>query len=114
MAIIMYGKPVAEEILATVRNEGSALRARGITPRLAVVLFGKSPASQRYVGKKVEKCRELGMRGDLHTFDETVSAEKLRDHVQRLSDDVDVHAVLVQLPLPRHIEEPAEGLDKFD
>jgi methylenetetrahydrofolate dehydrogenase (NADP+)/methenyltetrahydrofolate cyclohydrolase len=114
MATIMYGKPVAEEILATVRNDVSALRARGITPRLDVVLVGKSPASQRYVGKKIEKCRELGMHGDLHTFDETVSAEKLRDQVQQLSDDADVHAILVQLPLPRHIEEPEEGLDKFD
>src|SRR5690348_14540212 len=114
MATIMYGKPVAEEILATVRNDVRALHARGITPRLDVVLVGKSPASQRYVGKKIEKCRELGMHGELHTFDETISAQELRDHVQRLSDNPDIHAILVQLPLPRHIEEPVEGLDKFD
>ena len=114
MATIMYGKPVAEEILATVRKDVSALRTRGITPRLDVVLVGNSPASQRYVGKKIEKCRELGMHGELHTFDEAVSAQELRDRVQRLSDNADVHAVLVQLPLPGHIEEPGEGFDKFD
>ena len=114
MATIMYGKPVAEEILATVRKDVSALRGRGITPRLDVVLVGKSPASQRYVSKKIEKCRELGMHGELHTFDETVGAGELRDYVQRLSDTADVHAILVQLPLPRHIKEPEKGLDKFD
>lgn len=114
MATIMYGKPVADEILATVRSDVSVLRARGITPRLDVVLVGKSLASQRYVGKKLEKCRELGMHGELHTFEESVSARELRDHVQTLSDNSDVHAILVQLPLPRHIEEPEQGLDKFD
>ncbi|HWC20247.1 MAG TPA: bifunctional 5,10-methylenetetrahydrofolate dehydrogenase/5,10-methenyltetrahydrofolate cyclohydrolase [Terriglobales bacterium] len=114
MATIMYGKPVADEILASVREDVHALRSGGITPRLDVVLVGNNPASQRYVGKKIEKCQQLGMHGELHTFEETVSAGRLRDHVRRLSDDAKVHAVLVQLPLPNHIEEPAEGLDKFD
>jgi len=110
----MYGKPVAAEILATVRTDVNALRAHGITPRLDVVLVGKSSASQRYVGKKIEKCRELGMHGELHAFDQTISAQELRDRVQALSDNADVHAILVQLPLPRHIEEHEQGLDKFD
>ena len=110
----MYGKPVAEEILATVRKDVSALRARGITPRLDVVLVGKSPASQRYVGKKIEKCRELGMHGELHTFNDSVSAGTLRDHVYQISKSPSVHAILVQLPLPTHIEDPAEGLNKFN
>lgn len=114
MAQIMYGKPVAEEILATVQREVEELRARGIVPRLDVVLVGRSPASQRYVGKKIEKCQQLGMHGELHTFEDSVSAGELRDYVRQLSKSPSVHAILVQLPLPRHIEEPRDGPDKFD
>lgn len=115
MALIMYGKPVADQIDEWVRNEVAELRANhNIIPRLDVVLVGRSPASQRYVGKKVESCQRLGMAGRIHTFDEDVSAIQLRDEVQRLSDDPSVHGLLVQLPLPRHIEEPERGLNKFD
>jgi 5,10-methylene-tetrahydrofolate dehydrogenase/methenyl tetrahydrofolate cyclohydrolase len=114
MATILYGKPVADEILAGVRRDVEWLRHRGIVPRLDVVLVGNSPASQRYVGKKIEKCRQLGMHGELHTFDDNVSAIDLRDHVRQLSSSPSIHAILVQLPLPKAIEEPTEGLNKFD
>lgn len=114
MATVMYGKPVADEIVAAVRNDIESLHARGITPRLDVVLVGRSPASQRYVSKKIEKCQQLGMRGELHSFEDNVSAGTLRDYVRRLSKGPSVHAILVQLPLPRHIEEPGNGLNKFD
>ena len=110
----MYGKPVAEEILSGVHEEVDALRARGITPRLDVILVGNSPASQRYVGKKIEKCKQLGMHGELHAFDENITASTLRDYVRQLSKNPSVHAILVQLPLPRHIEDPEEGINKFD
>lgn len=111
----MYGKPVAGQIEQWVRTQVDHLRAaHHIIPRLDVVLVGRSPASQRYVGKKIESCQQLGMTAHLHTFDDTISAVELRDQVQRLSDDPAVHALLVQLPLPRHIEEPEHGLNKFD
>jgi methylenetetrahydrofolate dehydrogenase (NADP+)/methenyltetrahydrofolate cyclohydrolase len=115
MAEIMYGKPVAEEILQHVRAEVEELkRSHQVVPRLDVVLVGNNAASQRYVGKKMEACEKLGMHAELHVFDDQISAEKLRDEVAKLSDDGAIHAVLVQLPLPRHIEDPARGLDKFD
>jgi 5,10-methylene-tetrahydrofolate dehydrogenase/methenyl tetrahydrofolate cyclohydrolase len=114
MAEIMYGKPVAEEIEQRVRREVEALRSRGIVPRLDVVLVGRSPASQRYVGKKMESCERLGMQAQLHTFDDHISARDLREQVKRINDDPDAHGILVQLPLPRHIEEPGSGLNKFD
>lgn len=114
MAEIMYGKPVAEEIDRRVRGEVEELRARGIVPRLDVVLVGRNPASQRYVGKKMESCERLGMQARLHTFDDHVSARDLRGEVQRINDDPSAHAILVQLPLPRPIEEHASGLNKFD
>jgi 5,10-methylene-tetrahydrofolate dehydrogenase/methenyl tetrahydrofolate cyclohydrolase len=114
MAEIMFVKPVADGIERRVRDEVESLSARGIVPRLDVVLVGKSAASQRYVGKKMEFCERLGMQARLHTFDDHVSAGELRNQVQRINDDPSVHAILVQLPLPRHIEEPASGLNKFD
>jgi len=114
MAEIMFGKPVADGIERRVRDEVKSLSARGIVPRLDVVLVGKSAASQRYVGKKIEFCERLGMNARLHTFDDHISSGELRDQVQRINDDPAVHAILVQLPLPRHIEEPASGLNKFD
>lgn len=115
MAHIMYGKPVADSIEQWVRAEAAHLREKhGIVPRLDVVLVGSSAPSQRYVAKKVESCQRLGMTGHVHTFDDAISAQKLRDEVKRFSDDPAVHALLIQLPLPPHIEEPPQGLNKFD
>jgi len=110
----MFGKPVAAEIEQRVRGEVEGLRAHGVVPRLDVVLVGRSPASQRYVGKKMEFCERLGMQAMLHTFDDQIPARELRDQVLRINDDPAVHAILVQLPLPFHIEEPPSGLNKFD
>jgi methylenetetrahydrofolate dehydrogenase (NADP+)/methenyltetrahydrofolate cyclohydrolase len=115
MAQIMYGKPVADQIEQWVRAEVEHLRAgHNIVPRLDVVLVGRSAASQRYVAKKMESCQRLGMAAHLHTFDDSISAGALRDEVQRLSDDPAVHGILIQLPLPSHIEDPPHGLNKFD
>src|SRR5690242_11755408 len=114
MAEIMFGKPVADEIEQRVRAEVIALAARNVVPRLDVVLVGKSAASQRYVRKKMDFCERLGMQARLHAFDDHIRAVELRDEVKRLNDDPGIHAILVQLPLPRHIEEPASGLNKFD
>jgi 5,10-methylene-tetrahydrofolate dehydrogenase/methenyl tetrahydrofolate cyclohydrolase len=115
MAQIMYGKPVADEIEQWVRREVEHLsNHHGIVPRLDVVLVGESPASLRYVGRKIESCRRLGMSGHLHSFDTGITAQALREKVQRLSDDPAIHGILIQLPLPRHIEQPAQGLNKFD
>ena len=115
MAQIMYGKPVADQIEQSVQAEiDELLRNHNIIPRLDVVLVGKSAASLRYVGKKIESCRRLGMHAELHNLDDDISALALRDYVQRLGDDDAVHAILVQLPLPRHIEDSSTGLNKFD
>lgn len=115
MAQIMYGKPVADQIEQWVLSEVQHLRGtHDIVPRLDIVLVGRSPASQRYVAKKIESCQRLGMTAHLHTFDDAISASSLRDEVGRLSDDPQVHGILIQLPLPGHIEEPPHGLNKFD
>jgi methylenetetrahydrofolate dehydrogenase (NADP+) / methenyltetrahydrofolate cyclohydrolase len=116
MAEIMYGRPVADQIEQKVRVDIECLKkAHHVAPRLDVVLVGRNPASQRYVQKKLGACERLGIEARLHNFDETISGSELRDHVSRLSADSSVHGILVQLPLPSHIEEPAgrDGIDKF-
>jgi methylenetetrahydrofolate dehydrogenase (NADP+) / methenyltetrahydrofolate cyclohydrolase len=111
----MYGRPVADQIEQYVRAEiEKLLKNHTVIPRLDVVLVGKSAASLRYVGKKMESCRQLGMHAELHNLDNDVSALALREYVRRLGEEPAVHAILVQLPLPRHIEEPPTGLNKFD
>jgi methylenetetrahydrofolate dehydrogenase (NADP+) / methenyltetrahydrofolate cyclohydrolase len=115
MAQIMYGRPIADQIEQCVRPEiEKLLRNHNLVPRLDVVLVGKDGPSLRYVGKKMESCRQLGMHAELHNLENDISVVDLRDYVRRLGDDPAVHAVLVQLPLPRHIEEPPHGLNKFD
>ena len=111
----MYGRPVADQIEQRVRAEVEGLaKQHNLIPRLDVVLLGKSAASLRYVGKKMEACRQLGMQAELHNLDSDLTALALRDYVRRLGDDPAVHAILVQLPLPHHIEESPDGLNKFD
>jgi methylenetetrahydrofolate dehydrogenase (NADP+)/methenyltetrahydrofolate cyclohydrolase len=115
-AVVMLGKPVADAIEARVA-EGAAelLRARGVVPSLAIVLVGDSAASQRYVKKKIEACARLDMRAEVKMFPTTISADALRDEVARIGRSKDHHGVLVQLPLPAHIEEhDAATTNKFD
>ena len=117
MAEIMYGQPVAEEIERKVQGEVDSLRkSHSVVPRLDVILVGTSPASQRYVKRKLDACQRLGMKAELHTFNDNVTARELKDQVCSLGSDRSVHGILVQLPLPRHIEEPGDNnaLDKFD
>jgi 5,10-methylene-tetrahydrofolate dehydrogenase/methenyl tetrahydrofolate cyclohydrolase len=115
-AEMMYGKPVADQIDAKVRAEAEAFKKTyKVVPRLDVVQVGKSPASQRYVAKKLEACERLGMCARLHLFDDDVTGAALQQHVRQLSQDREVHGILVQLPLPLHIEEPANGaVGKFE
>ena len=75
----------------------------GKTPGLAVVLVGENPASKVYVKNKIEKTKEVGFNSIEHKLDEKVSEEKLLSVVRELNDDENVQGILVQLPLPKHI-----------
>jgi methylenetetrahydrofolate dehydrogenase (NADP+)/methenyltetrahydrofolate cyclohydrolase len=112
----MYGKPVAAEIEARLRQLVPQFVERTkIVPSLAIVQVGANPASERYIRKKIEACARLGMKAQLFTFPEAIEADALRDEVARLSRSSDIHGVLVQLPLPAHIEEhDTDAINKFD
>jgi methylenetetrahydrofolate dehydrogenase (NADP+)/methenyltetrahydrofolate cyclohydrolase len=112
----MYGKPVAAEIESRLREQVLAFLARySVTPFLAIVQVGNNPASERYIRKKIEACARLRMKAQLYTFPEHIEPEALRDEVAHLSSSPEIHGVLVQLPLPPHIEEhDTDAINKFD
>ncbi len=114
--VVMYGKPVAEEITARITRELPEFKARyKVTPTLAIVQVGDDPPSTRYVGKKIEACERLGMKAVRKPFAIDISADDLKEEVRRLSDSKEIHGVLVQLPLPKEIEEHhSAGTNKFD
>ena len=115
------GKAHAARIRERVAAEVAALRADGIAPGLAVVLVGENPASQVYVRNKAKQTVETGMESFEHRLSDTTSQDELLALVARLNADPKVHGILVQLPLPDHIDEsavlravdPAKDVDGF-
>ncbi len=104
-ASIIDGKQIAEEIKQDVARGTEKLIAAGIIPGLATVLIGEDPASQTYVGMKKKDCQALGMNSISEEHDKTTGEEELLAMVKRLNEDPTVHGILVQLPLPDHIDE---------
>jgi len=105
-AQIIDGKQVAAEIRAELAQQVQALTQRhGITPGLATVLVGDNPASVSYVTAKGKACQELGMKSFQHTLPASTSQQELLALVGQLNRNPEVHGILVQLPLPEHINE---------
>lgn len=106
-AKILDGKKLASEIKADVRERTERLKERGVTPGLAVVLVGEDPASKVYVGQKEKGCSDAGFASFLHRLPETTTQGELLALIERLNSDRTVHGILVQLPLPGHIDSDA-------
>jgi methylenetetrahydrofolate dehydrogenase (NADP+)/methenyltetrahydrofolate cyclohydrolase len=106
-AKLILGKDVSEEIYSELRQRIEALKAKGTVPGLAVVLVGNDPASQVYVRKKGEMCESLGMMSRTIVLPEETTQQELLDVVAGLNSDPAIHGFLVQLPLPKHIDEEA-------
>jgi methylenetetrahydrofolate dehydrogenase (NADP+)/methenyltetrahydrofolate cyclohydrolase len=105
MTSVIDGKAVAASVLEECRSEVADLKAKGITPGLAVVLVGDDPASHVYVGSKVRA--DLGLHSEKIVLPATTSQEELIAVVQRLNADPAIHGILVQSPPPKHINEEA-------
>ena len=103
----MNGKAIAEKVHAESRAGVEALKKRGITPGLAVVLVGDDPASRAYVRAKAKKCLELGLYSVKHELPAETRQEDLVALVRQLNADPAVHGILVQSPPPPHIDEGA-------
>jgi len=104
-ASIISGKEIAGRVYDDLARDLAELRSRGVNPGLAVVLVGEDPASQVYVGQKEKKCQELGILSKKILRPDTISEGELLALVDELNADDEVHGVLVQLPLPAHIDE---------
>ena len=102
-ARIIDGKAFAAGLRARIAEEVSAIKAQGLTPGLAVVLVGEDPASQVYVRNKGEQTEAAGMHSETHRLAAETSQEALETLVRRLNADPKIHGILVQLPLPAHL-----------
>lgn len=120
-AQLIDGKKVAADIRAKLKSEIDELKSKGISPGLAVVLVGENPASKKYVSSKEKTCDEIGIKSFSHKLPESITQKELIDLIDDLNNDKDVHGVLVQLPLPKHLNEkeimnrisPAKDVDGF-
>ncbi len=100
------GKLIAEDVVARVAAHTQKLGAeKNVTPGLAVIIVGEDPASQVYVASKGRKAKECGFHSVQHTLPADTSEEDVLAHVRALNDDPAIHGILVQLPLPKHIDE---------
>lgn len=108
---IIDGKALANKIKGEIAAEVNAIRAaKGNIPHLAAVLVGDDPASQAYVRNKVRSCDEVGFESTLIRKDVSISQEELLEIVKDLNENEDVDGYIVQLPLPKHIDEVAVNL----
>jgi methylenetetrahydrofolate dehydrogenase (NADP+)/methenyltetrahydrofolate cyclohydrolase len=104
---LIDGRAAAAKLKESLKPEVDRLKAAGVTPGLAVVLVGEDAASQVYVKNKAEQTKQLGMHSVQHRLHATTTQEELLALVGTLNADSSIHGILVQLPLPKHISEPA-------
>jgi methylenetetrahydrofolate dehydrogenase (NADP+)/methenyltetrahydrofolate cyclohydrolase len=115
------GNALSQKLRADVTLRTTALKARGITPGLAVILVGENSASQVYVRNKVKACLDSGMNSILEKHAASLTEAALLDRIDALNHDASIHGILVQLPLPEHIDaqkvieaiSPAKDVDGF-
>jgi methylenetetrahydrofolate dehydrogenase (NADP+)/methenyltetrahydrofolate cyclohydrolase len=120
-AQIIDGIKLSQQLRAEITLRVQALKARGVTPGLAVILVGDSPASQVYVRNKVKGCHDCGFHSVLEKYDATLSEAELLARIAALNNDPTIHGILVQLPVPAHIDaskvieaiSPAKDVDGF-
>jgi methylenetetrahydrofolate dehydrogenase (NADP+)/methenyltetrahydrofolate cyclohydrolase len=120
-AQLIDGNALAKSIRAEVAGRTAALKARGIQPALAIILVGDDPASQVYTKHKVNDSSQTGLQATLETYPADLPQDKLLARIRELNADPAVHGILVQLPLPRHMDSgkvieaisPAKDVDGF-
>ena len=104
--ILIDGKKVAAEILTELKEKISQLKAEGKdVPGLVAIIVGDDPASHIYVASKGKACLEIGMRTKTETFDDDIAEDELLEVIKYYNGNKDYHGILVQLPLPKHINE---------
>lgn len=103
---LLDGKLVSRSVKEKVKDKTDLLKKEGKkTPHLAAILVGNNGASETYVASKVKSCEEVGFKSSLLRFEETISEQELINAIEKLNNDEDVDGILVQLPLPKQINE---------
>ena len=118
---ILDGKKLSEKIKSEVKKEVEVLKSKNLTPGLAVILVGNDPASQTYVRMKKEACQKVGIYSVVHEFPENISEKELFSTIDMINENPNIHGLLIQLPLPSHIDttkvlervSPAKDVDGF-
>ena len=104
---LIDGKKIASQVRSEVASQVEALKSEGINPGLAVIIVGDNPASRIYVNNKKKACAEVGMESFEYALPQETTQDDLLSLINRLNCDTAVHGILVQLPLPKHIDEKA-------
>ena len=106
-AQLLDGKVMSDELRVRIAERVAALKGKGVTPGLAVILVGEDPASQIYVRNKEKGCEQVGMKSVTIRLPENTTQAELEGHIRALNADASIHGILVQLPLPKHLDEAA-------
>ena len=121
MSQIIDGKLVSKQVRQRVKEETEKLKAKGITPGLAVIIVGDDPASQVYVKNKEKACDEVGFYSEKYALSENTTQEELNNLVKQLNNKKEISGILCQLPLPKHLDDkevinlidPIKDVDAF-
>lgn len=104
MATIIDGKDLAKKIRKDLKIECEELKKQGINPKLAVIMVGNNPASKVYVKNKSRACDEIGIEYEEHLLEETTTQQELNELIKKLNNTKEVHGILLQSPLPEHLD----------
>jgi len=118
---ILDGKKLSNKIRENLKKEVEELKDEGIVPGLAVILVGKDPASQTYVRMKKNACQDVGIYSVVHEFPESITEKELLSTIKMINENPNIHGLLIQLPLPKHIDttkvleavDPSKDVDGF-
>ncbi|MDD4184979.1 MAG: tetrahydrofolate dehydrogenase/cyclohydrolase catalytic domain-containing protein, partial [Candidatus Izemoplasmatales bacterium] len=106
MAIVMDGKALALEVRKNVKIKVDQLKEEhGTAPHLVVILIGNDPASETYVSGKEKACQKAGIKSTVIRKQETIESNEVIELINNLNNDSDVHGILLQLPLPKHLDQ---------
>lgn len=104
MAVIIDGKRIAAELRSECMDRAQSLINAGIQPKLDVIIVGNDPASHQYVNSRASDCMAIGMASTVHTFPAETEQAELIELIEKLNDDGTVHGILLQMPLPKHMD----------